>query len=80
MTELFDALANNYGLLGLLLTISLTANGLLFKLLLDEKDKRISDAQNILNGIATSLTFIKDSLELIDQKIRVSARNNRDEY
>jgi hypothetical protein len=77
--ELFKALAKDGTLIGALTIASITANGLLFKLLLAEKDKRIADAQNILNGIATSLTFIKDSLELIDQKVRVSKKAERDE-
>jgi hypothetical protein len=78
--ELFKALFTNGGLIGAFLAASLTVNGLLFKMLLSEKDKRIEDAKTILSGIATSLTFIKDSLELLDQKVRVSKKAERDEY
>lgn len=80
MDELLNQLVNNGGLIGAFLAASLTVNGILFKMLLAEKDKRIADAQTILSGIATSLTFIKDSLELIDQKVRVSKKAERDEY
>lgn len=80
MDELLSQLVNNGGLIGAFLAASLTVNGILFKLLLAEKDKRIDDAKTILSGIATSLTFIKDSLELIDQKVRVSKKAERDEY
>lgn len=80
MDELTKALISDGGLIGAFLIASLTANALLFKMLLAEKDKRLSDAQNILSGIATSLTFIKDSLELLDQKVRVSKKAERDEF
>lgn len=79
MEELTKILISNGGLIGAFLAASLAVNGILFKLLLAEKDKRIQDAQNILNGIATSLTFIKDSLQLLDEKVRVSKRAERDE-
>lgn len=79
MSDLINAIGSDYGLIGLFLAVSLTMNGILFKLLLVEKDKRIEDAQNILNGVATSLTFIKDSLQLIDDKIRVARRAEYDE-
>lgn len=79
MDELAKALISNGGLIGAFLLASLSVNAMLFKLLMNEKDKRLADAQNILSGIATSLTFIKDTLELLDQKVRVSQRAERDE-
>lgn len=79
MDELAKLLISNGGLIGAFLLASLSVNAILFKLLMEEKDKRIADAQNILNSIATSLTFIKDTLQLLDEKVRVSQRAERDE-
>lgn len=63
---------SDQGILGLLLAISLLANWLLLKLLLNEKDKRIDDAKAVTIGITTPLAFIKDSLGLIQEKVKVS--------
>ena len=45
---------------------------LLFKLLLNEKDKRIEDALKSKNDIIEPIGYIKDSLNLIKDKILVS--------
>lgn len=60
------------GVLGLLLAASLVVVGILFKLLLYEKDKRIEDALKTKDNMMEPLEYIKDSLTLIKDKILVS--------
>lgn len=69
--EFINSLAGQ-GILGLLLAISLTIIGILGKMLLYEKDKRIDDALKVRDEIITPLNHIKDSLSLIDSKITIS--------
>jgi hypothetical protein len=66
------------GLLGLLLAMSLTLNGILAKLLLSEKDKRIASAEKVRDDIATPLTYIKDSLGLIQEKVQIAKRTDHE--
>lgn len=44
----------------------------LIKLLLGEKDKRIADATKNRDDLAEPMKYIRDSLDLIQQKIRIS--------
>lgn len=60
------------GVLGLLLAGALVIIGILFKLLLYEKDKRIEDALKSKNDIIEPIGYIKDSLSIIKDKILVS--------
>ena len=60
------------GVLGLLLAGALAIIGILFKLLLYEKDKRIEDALKSKNDIIEPIGYIKDSLSIIKDKILVS--------
>lgn len=60
------------GLLGLLLALSLFANFLLLKMILAEKDKQIEAAHKVQNEIAAPLANIKDSIDLLQQKVRIS--------
>lgn len=60
------------GVLGLLLAGALLMCWLLFKLLLNEKDKRIEDALKSKNDIIEPIGYIKDSLSLIKDKILIS--------
>ena len=60
------------GVLGTLLAGSLIIIGVLFKLLLYEKDKRIEDALKSKTDIIEPISYIKDSLNLIKDKILVS--------
>lgn len=72
MDPLITSLGQNYGILGLLLAISLSLNFWLLKMLLTEKDKRIEAAESVTTGLTTPIAYIKDSLALIQEKIRVS--------
>lgn len=69
--ELLAELAKG-GLLSLLLAISLTANVTFVKMILAEKDKRIAGAEKVRDDLITPISYIKDSLALIQQKIQVS--------
>lgn len=60
------------GILGLLLAAALVVIGILFKLLLYEKDKRIEDALKTKQDVIEPLGNIKDSLTLIKEKILIS--------
>lgn len=71
MEALINALAGN-GLLGLLLAISLLGNFHLLRLLLGEKDKRIVGAEKVRDDLIAPIGFIRDSVELIQQKIKIS--------
>lgn len=77
--EILKSLASDYGLIGLLFAGALVLIGILFRLLLLEKDKRIQDAKNVNEDIATPLAYIKDSLALINEKVRVSKKAERDD-
>lgn len=70
--DFLNQLATKNGLLGLLLAISLLAIWFLLKLLLNEKDKRLEDAKAVTTGITTPMAYIKDSLDLIQSKIKIS--------
>lgn len=72
MDGLLTNLGQNYGIVGLVLAISLSLNFWLLKMLLTEKDKRIQAAESVTTGLTTPIAYIKDSLELIQQKIRIS--------
>lgn len=70
-----DALITQLGSQGpfaLLLAISLTMNFFLLRMLLNEKDKRINDAKEVTVGITSPMAYIKDSLDLIQSKIKIS--------
>lgn len=60
------------GVLGILLAASLATNYWLIKLLLYEKDKRIADALETKTSLMEPISFIKDSLGIIKDKILVS--------
>ncbi len=60
------------GLLGLLLAASLALNGLLLKMLLYEKDKRIAAAEDVRAKLAVPLSNMDKSLALINDKVTVS--------
>lgn len=60
------------GILGLLLAISLSSNYFLVKLLLAEKDKRITGAEKTRDDLIAPIGFIKESLDLIREKIQIS--------
>ena len=79
MDAMLESLSTEYGLLGLLLAGSIILVGILFRLLIAEKDKRIEDARKVNEEIATPLMFIKDSLALIDQKVRISKKAEHDD-
>lgn len=72
--DLLTTLSNQGGLLGTLLAISLLANWWLLKSLLGEKDKRIVGAEKVRDDLSTPIAYIRDSLDLIQQKIRVSKK------
>lgn len=79
MDAMLESLSTEYGLLGLLLAGSIVLVGILFRLLIAEKDKRIEDARKVNEEIATPLMYIKDSLALIDQKVRISKKAEHDD-
>lgn len=60
------------GLLGVLLVISLVVNFYLGRMVLREKDKRIQEAEKVRDDIAQPMSYIKDSLDLIERKVRIS--------
>lgn len=60
------------GVLGIMLAISLSANFWSIKMLLAEKDKRITGAEKVRDDLIAPIGFIRDSLALIQQKIQVS--------
>lgn len=72
MDILFQSLVSQGGLLGSLLVIALLALVYVFKLLLGEKDKRIQDATQVRDTIARPMAEIRESLEFIERKIKVS--------
>lgn len=72
MDVLFRELSNQGGLLGTLLAISLIALGWSVRMLLAEKDKRITDALATRDNLVEPIGFIKDSLSLIQQKVQIS--------
>lgn len=67
------------GILGLILAITLVALFTAVKLLLSEKDKRIEDAQQVRDSIAAPLKSIKDSIDLLQQKVTISKKAERDD-
>lgn len=70
--ELFKELSNQGGILGTLLAISLLAIVWLTKMLLAEKDKRIEEAIKTRDTVIEPISYIKDSLSIIKDKILVS--------
>lgn len=60
------------GILGLLLAMSLALNGILGKMVLYEKDKRIATAEQVRDELVEPLRSIKESLNLILEKIEIS--------
>lgn len=60
------------GLLGFFLAMSLGLNGILGKMLLYEKDKRIAEAKENRDSLVQPITYIKDSISLMEKKIRIS--------
>lgn len=80
MDKYLDTIATDYGLLGLLFAGSLVLVGILFRLLLLEKDKRIEDARKVNQEIATPIAHIKDSLALLDQKVRISKKAENEDF
>lgn len=71
MDILYNQIANS-GPIGALLVLSIIANIWSVKQLLSEKDKRIHSAERTRDDLMTPIGFIKDSLDLIQQKIQVS--------
>lgn len=69
--DLISKLADN-GVVATLLAISLLVNWNLAKMLLAEKDKRIDGAEKVRNELIAPIGFIKESLDLIQEKIRIS--------
>jgi hypothetical protein len=69
--DLLSKLAEN-GLLGLLLAISLSANLMLVKMILAEKDKRIATSEKTVDEVAQPLKNIQLTQELIYEKIKIS--------
>lgn len=70
-----EPLLNNLGSNGpvwSLVAILLGLIWVLIKLLLAEKDKRIQDAKDNRDSLAQPLSYIRDSLDLIQKKIRIS--------
>ena len=76
MDELLTELPK-FGLLGVLLAISLSLNWFLIKLILSEKDKRIEAAEKVRDELITPIGFIQESLKLIDSKITLSKEAQR---
>lgn len=72
--DLLNKLAGD-GVLGLLLAISVLGNIALGKLLLAEKDKRIVGAEKTRDDLIAPIGLIKDSLEIIREKIQISKDN-----
>lgn len=70
MDALVTNLGQNYGILGLLLAITLLALFTCVKLLLSEKDKRIQDALSTKNTIVDAIDRQGQTLERIEYKIR----------
>lgn len=69
--ELLTKLAEN-GVLSVILALSLWGNYYLAKILLAEKDKRIEGAEKVRDDIATPLSNLQKSTDLIYEKIVVS--------
>lgn len=78
--NLLGQLGNQGGILGIMLALTITALFTVVKLLLTEKDKRIEDAKQVQDSIASPLIHIKDSLDLIQQKVRISKKAERDDF
>lgn len=70
MDGLVTSLGQNYGVLGLLLAISLSLNFWLLKMLLTEKDKRIEEASKVTENIAQPLKLLQQSVDLQTAKIQ----------
>lgn len=73
-TELFKQ-----GLLGVLVVILIVGFIAVSKLLLAEKDKRITDAEKTRDGIAEPLRQMKESLERMEGKIVISKKAEENE-
>jgi hypothetical protein len=71
MDELLKSLGSN-GPAWTLVAILLLLSWALIKMLLSEKDKRIADAVKNRDDLVQPIGFIKDSLELIEKKIKIS--------
>ena len=78
MDALIKSLAEN-SLLGLLLAISLTVNYWSVRSLIAEKDKRIVGAEKVRDDLAAPLAYIRDSLDLLQQKVRISKKAESNE-
>lgn len=63
------------GLLGVMLALSLTVNYRLGKMLLDEKDKRITGAEKLRDDIALRDKYIQEALALTTGKIEAAKEN-----
>jgi hypothetical protein len=71
MDVLLNQIASQ-GVLGTLLALSILANIWLVRQLLAEKDRRILGAERTRDELIAPIGFIKDSLELIQQKVQIS--------
>lgn len=60
------------GVLGTILVLSLMVNFWLGRSLLVEKDKRIAGAERTRDDLIAPLALIRDSLDLIQQKVSIS--------
>jgi hypothetical protein len=72
MEHLIDNIANQGGLLGSLLALSILGNIVLGKMILELWKARLDDALKYRDAVAGPFAAIKDSLEFIEKKIRIS--------
>lgn len=68
--DLISQLANNNGLLGLLLAIAIMAIVYLFKKLVEEKDKRLIDAKESRDVIVEPLKNIQNTLSILASELQ----------
>lgn len=79
MDEAFKALIGQNPVLGALVVILIIGFVACARLLLAEKDKRISDAEKTRDNIGEPLRQIKESIERMEGKIVISKRAERNE-
>ena len=79
MDVLLNDLSKQDGVVGIILALTLIALFTVVRMLLIEKDKRIEDAKQVRDTIASPLEHIKDSLDLIQQKVTISKRAERND-
>lgn len=77
--EFLKILSDQGGILGTLLVLAILAIIWLTKALLAEKDKRILGAEKVRDDLATPLAYIRDSLDLLQQKVKISKKAESNE-